>query len=221
MNFLRTKLGLVIAILTIFLSYGTVLATPLPVLDYSGDYLYDLTTGILSSDGVTVDKVTYVNGTSTKVDTATESIIGASVNITTGTFIGYDSAGDAFFNNGTFSISDSSGTYLSGDLVGIEVIPFGVPGTINPSFTGNLTNVVLGSGLNSMFIDQLLPSINYYRDIAATRITLDIYSGNDSFALGDSSGNLQGKLAPVPEPSTLLLLGCGLCGFGVWIRRRN
>jgi len=200
---------------------GNVLALNLPALDYSGMYTYDSSTGILSSGSI-VNLVIYKDLSFTFSDTTYENIIDANVNINTGTFVGYDFSGNAQFNDGTFSIIDGSGTYFSADLTNIAVVPTGPlgSGVINSMFYANLDNVSLFTPSLSQFINEMVPSVTG-SGLASSRISLDLFLGQVDFNLGDSWGNVSGKVTSVPNASIMWLLGTAFIVLGFIGRRKS
>lgn len=125
-----------------------------------------------------------------------------------------------------FAIYDDDGTLLlKADLTVNRLEIDSSTGTINSSFSMNLTNITAGTSYSagsSEIIDAFL-AVAAAGDGGATNITLQM-AGDLSAAIlaGDTvNGTYSGSAAPVPEPATLLLLGMGMLGVGTYGKRRK
>ena len=154
-----------------------------------------LTTGFIS-------QANYLDGSSTVLNNAVESIIYKPVYIT-----GATRTGDYTFTNAVITISDGTFNYLSATLSNITFVTGGTCGTkwclnkdldsTNPS-TLNLTNVVLSTDAThpSKFIDDLQSKIDAGTPIGMKMI-LTILSG---VIEGDSSSDIfEGVIDGVPN----------------------
>ena len=196
----------------IFLTAGSTLALPLPWIDYSG--AVKIENGIVDQTEVRINSVVYQNGeTSTFWDLMSGSadpIIGQLVSIGDEIFTGLQN-GESIFADNTFFIEE----YFTADLVDIVVLS---DGDVNPLFAANLVNVQISNTIDSRWLTELEKSVLAAGEKAATNINFQIASLNPN---PDTIINVSGKVAPVPEPTTMLLLGVGLIGAAGLGRKRS
>lgn len=159
----------------------------------------------ISYDGVSSSSLT--NGT---VDyrvllTSTSS----TSSVVTGTFGTDGVTGDDLL------VSDNTGLLLSGNFIRYELssIYSGLGSNPEQGY-GDAVFLVTGGSLASYYVDSLNQGgiVHLQFNIAPSFTALSFSS--------DFDGKVKGDIAPVPEPSTLLLLGSGLVGAGFWFRRR-
>lgn len=91
-------------------------------------------------------------------------------------------------------------------------------GDVNPLFAANLVNVQISNTIDSRWLTELEKSVLAAGEKAATNINFQIASLNPN---PDTIINVSGKVAPVPEPTTMLLLGVGLIGAAGLGRKRS
>ena len=182
---------------------------------------FNASTGTLSYTGATIQEVSYHNMTSTTVNTPTETIIGANVNITGMQFTA-GPGGAALFGNATVSISNSSGTYMTYSYNNTQIVTD--PSTGNSVLLGNTGSFSLDTSLNSEYINEfsqdltLIPNPIYSMEISGNlaSVTND-YTTNGSILV--TTDFLAGGTT-VPEPSSLILLLLGAVCTSVFARRR-
>ena len=133
----------------------------------------------------------------------------------------------------------------TGSLGSIAIgLPFDVPGQINLANIWNNLGSVTATGIDlsiPLFMNipgfgpinvdgQFLGQIDFSEDLAGKpsgfgEVISGIYTGAAATPLGTImvNGTLEatGNSAPVPEPSTILLLGSGLVGLALWRQRRK
>ena len=150
----------------------------------------------------------------------------------TGTGWGLSVGGDTYNNYWPLSLSVSSDVNLAslsidagtGDTVFDVVDDFGsyYPGSPNsangyPFYTSSTAYI------NATYSDRVTVNNVFYGDLYRT-LTLDFGSNglSSGFSFRADTDNLQieGDLNPVPEPSTILLMGAGLLGLVGYNRKR-
>jgi hypothetical protein len=173
----------------------------LPTANFSGNAqtTAGIGTGELTFVGGTIQKINYLDGTSTTVNGVDESIIDMTVTIS-----GATRTGDYTFTDATFKISDGTFNYLSASLSDIVFVTNGVSWFLNPGLdannaaTLNLSGVVLSTDAThpSRFIDELQSELGT-NNFIGMKMILTILSGAIE---GDSTSDiLTGLIDGVPE----------------------
>lgn len=127
-------------------------------------------------------------------------------------------------NLGSFTLGFANGTY-SGNSFQLKVTftaPVTIVGGTTATFTDLLTGTVSG-GLGGVFIDfDNTPQTFFFSNGAASG-SFTMFVNDVSIAPGNAAsltGRITGSQSPVPEPTALVGLGCGLLGiFG--LRRKH
>ncbi len=196
-----------VALAVVLFAAGSASATKF---DFGGDWL--LAGGTFSFLGNTVSQTTFIPaGDPIFSDAGIEYV-------TIGPLFGTEIAGAFVFSPTSymdgFKLFDDTGVLLfDADLEVSSVIEFGTSGLINPFFTMNLTGISAGIGYvpgSSPIVDAFLLSPG-----GAMTITMNLFNSSGG------SGTYSGSAAPVPEPSTLLLLGVSLMGIAGLARKKQ
>ncbi|MBI5902916.1 MAG: PEP-CTERM sorting domain-containing protein [Deltaproteobacteria bacterium] len=132
------------------------------------------------------------------------SSVSSSGGVTTGTF------GNSSLVNDLVIVDGSSTTLLTGNFISATIT--GVNG-MNLG-AGSATFAVTGGTLASYFVSGGMGGMVNLVFNTSTTFGSTMYASN-------FTGAAKGDIAPVPEPSTLLLLGSGFVGAGFWFRRRR
>jgi len=171
-----------------------------PTATFTGVFTVNSTNGIQLT--AKINQVNYYDGTFTNVDTPTETIINARVNLSNVIFNGM-LGGDYSFTDGILSISDDTGTFLTANIVHVIVIG----SYINFNFdTKNLQNTTLDTAMGSRFIQELNDAMYAAgSQELAVSFTLELFTGTfDTEGFGNVQGLLDG--APIDftaEPKTI------------------
>jgi len=226
---MRNLIGLLIGVISLVVTAGTALAVSFPWLDYTG-------TIDISTDGAgatTLDQDIfalggkYLDGSTFTPFDGLDSISGKEILFGTPSIVlsgsNISSIGDT-----TFSIMDGLGStavaVFSADLVNIVYLPYTDDfGVINPTYSANLQNVAVNNSIGSRWLSEIATVAALYDDQAATQMSIT-FGGDGLSELiqhGYGSVNINGKIAPVPEPGTMLLLGAGFLGLAIYGKRRK
>lgn len=182
----------------------------------NGDYSYDATTDLFTFTA-TPFTYTHTNGVTTAVTGTKSTVVKFYVNSSgnySGSVVGNDLEiiGDIDWDGDT--VIDYSGTLLTG-----EVYKFGWEdgGASSPDHFDFLATVT-GGALASVggFASNPIGGI-----LTVEGSSQDSFTG--SFASSFASvapGHTKADIAPVPEPATILLMGAGLLGLGIFGRKK-
>ena len=199
---------LMFSILAIFLVTGSAIATPLPWLDFGNSFIWNGNSIYTDNDENTyTTTVTYVDGTSDGLRPypPDDPILGQLVDL----YLSFD--GDN--TNDTFAI----GGWLSAKV--IIVNPTFDPVAMDPNpFVAMLDNIKFVGTELSQWWDEFSASIDPAYPYDAQLLLS--FTGSSSNGDGTYIINGQGKVAPVPEPATMLLLGSGLIGLAAVGRKK-
>ena len=92
--------------------------------------------------------------------------------------------------------------------------------TDGDTYGENPADPLEGAEYARLDVFDLMPFIAYLDGADAITVEVAIpYIGEDGWSLDYSLLEIEGTPAPIPEPATMLLLGTGLAGLGVFRRR--
>src|SRR5262245_16468366 len=139
------------------------------------------------------------------------------LNSTNKTYSYSNTSSDDGFNSGSDTLNSAT---LS--LVLIDDSIFDGSEVVQLSFDGTPTTFgfnILGSGQFDISVGQLTDGI---LNVVLTQQSGDFYFGGSTLqAQGDRGSVTDPSAVHAPEPSTLLLLGAGLTGLGLWGGRKR
>jgi len=200
-----------ILVVTAMLVTTNIHATTLPWLDFGSNMYWDSNTNTLSDGGLSyVNSLTYRDGT-----------------IVPPPF--FPPSDGILFNQVTFSISfDGSNSndwinigsyfYANLDVVGSPIDPLNSapnPYVVNIASSG----LLLDTGNGSQWADEMGDVLNLSL-LYPARLNLAWLGSSTDLGNGLYQINANGKVAPIPEPGTLILFGLGLVGL-FYVRRTN
>ena len=214
----RSVVLAVILITGISLLSNAVLAQTSPYFTYTGSFNYDADTKKLTTTVLTIDMISYMDGSMAPnyyfdPFTVDDSLIGGTFtlgdlyNSDTNNFIFGPSPGGSI-GNVSFSLDSGGTNYLTGTLNNFTVTQDEFGTRLNPNFNLNhVVNISTNSGVNSKFLDDVnsfaVPVGNLHMDFNFTSGT-----GINNFT-ETAGGTITGEFTVAPEPVSAILFVTG------------
>ncbi len=209
----------------------------LPTLDAAGTYDYAQgggpnNPGVISFNTIFVSQVQYQDlSTCNVVGPLCDGVVGLQpldfVSVTLTNFEQLDEGGDpTLFSTATITIDDGTTTFLTGTVASDNWVLSGAQLTLNPIFDlDNLTILSTNNGGNSQFIDEFVAAVASgagVGDLPEIHIILNNFNGLNSTTTNQIVNiKISSPSGAAPEPNTIVLLGLGLIGLGVYAHRKK
>ncbi len=217
-------MGIILALILLFTGIvHQVNALPLPALDFQGSVYIDLDYPYANPNPLnTIEVTSYTDkdGWDSSLISPNDPILGQPVSGFDFVGINYDWVNDALTINpnatAKFLIGTMGDPYLTADASKISVVKKG--------YRQYNIDVVLIN--HTFFHTNDSHFMNQFADAVGTPGTSQILTWDVVFDLTnvpadyDYKVNVSGKLAPVPEPATIMLMGAGLIGIGGAARKK-